>query len=174
MNLLIEKTAANKHLDIFLRIVHNISKIKLTPSYFSYIYISYQICITWRCATFYRLLKRFRHANDNRISPSWKWFNIQVYARSTWFYVELSLSWFSGFFWKKPPFFLFDLQWFTKTVLTNKKNPEHISRYRHANWKSCDKWSLTYFKSILKFCIPTMYNFAIIYHWNLLFLKKLA
>ena len=36
MNLLIEKTAANKHSDIFLRILHNICKIKLILRYFSY------------------------------------------------------------------------------------------------------------------------------------------
>ena len=29
-------------------------------------------------------------------------------------------------FFEKNPSFLFDLQWFTETVLTNKKNPEHI------------------------------------------------
>ena len=37
MNLLIEKTATNKYSDIFLRIVHNICKIRLTLQYFSYI-----------------------------------------------------------------------------------------------------------------------------------------
>ena len=39
MNLLIGKTVANKNSDIFLRIIHNICKIKLAPSYFSYIHI---------------------------------------------------------------------------------------------------------------------------------------
>ena len=39
MNLLLGKTIANKNSDIFLRIIHNICKIKLTPSYFSYINI---------------------------------------------------------------------------------------------------------------------------------------
>ena len=44
MNFLIEETAENKHSGIFLRIIHNISKIKLIFSrYFSYIYISTNI-----------------------------------------------------------------------------------------------------------------------------------
>ena len=67
MNLLIEKTAANKHPDIFLRIIHNICKIKLTFRYFSYIYISYQMYETWSCVTFYHSLNRFPQPNDNCI-----------------------------------------------------------------------------------------------------------
>ena len=52
----------------FFRVIHNICKIKLTPSSFSYIYyISYQM---WSCATFYHLLNRFPQPNDNCISPS--------------------------------------------------------------------------------------------------------
>ena len=41
MNLLIK--AANKHSDIFLRIIHNICKVTLALTYFSSIYISYKI-----------------------------------------------------------------------------------------------------------------------------------
>ena len=68
MNLLIGQTVANKNSDIFLRVIHNISKIKLTPSYFSYIYyIPYQM---WSYATFYHLLNRFPQPNDNCISTS--------------------------------------------------------------------------------------------------------
>ena len=68
---LIEKTAANKHSDIFLRIIHNKCKIKLKLIYFSYI------------LPFYHSLNRFPQANDNRIYTSWKWFNTDVYTRST-------------------------------------------------------------------------------------------
>ena len=53
MNLLIKKIAANKHSGIVLRIICNICKIKLKLSYFSYIYISYHMYITWNCVTFY-------------------------------------------------------------------------------------------------------------------------
>ena len=38
-----KKIAANKQSDIFLRIIHNIYKIKLKLWYFLYIYISYQM-----------------------------------------------------------------------------------------------------------------------------------
>ena len=66
MNLLLGKTIANKNSDIFLRIIHNICKIKLTPSYFSYIkifaYISYQMHELWSFAMFYHLLNRFPQA----------------------------------------------------------------------------------------------------------------
>ena len=47
MNLLIGKAAANKHSDIFLRTIHNIWKIKLTLSYFSYVYTPYQMYKMW-------------------------------------------------------------------------------------------------------------------------------
>ena len=50
--LLIEKTAANKHFDIFLKIVRSICRITLKLRYFSYIYISYQVYITWSCVAF--------------------------------------------------------------------------------------------------------------------------
>ena len=43
MSLLIEKTVTKRYPDIFLRIIHNICKIKLTLRYFSYIYISYKM-----------------------------------------------------------------------------------------------------------------------------------
>ena len=52
MNLLIEKTVANKQSDVFLRITHNICRIMLTLRYISYIYISYQMCKTWSCVPF--------------------------------------------------------------------------------------------------------------------------
>ena len=68
MNLLIEKTVANNQSDIFLRITHNVCKIKLALRYFSYIYISYQLYKTWSCVTFYHSLNRFPHVNDNCIS----------------------------------------------------------------------------------------------------------
>ena len=100
MNLLIEKTVANINSDVFLRIIHNICKIKWTLRYFPYIYICYQIYKTWSCVTFYHSLNRFPQANCNFISTSWKWFNIEVYTRSTWFHFGLNLSWFSRFLWK--------------------------------------------------------------------------
>ena len=68
--LLIEKTAASKHSDIFLRIIHNICKIMLTLRCFLYIYISYQIFIA--CRTYYHSLNRFPQATDNCIGNSWK------------------------------------------------------------------------------------------------------
>ena len=52
MDLLIEKTVANKQSDLFLRIPHNICKITLILRCISYIYISYQMCKTWSCVTF--------------------------------------------------------------------------------------------------------------------------
>ena len=52
MNLLIEKTVANKQSDVFLRITLNICRIMLTLRYISYIYISYQMCKTWSCVPF--------------------------------------------------------------------------------------------------------------------------
>ena len=88
MNLLIGKTTTNKHSDIFLRIIHTIYKIKLKLRYFSYIYISYQMYITWSCVAFYHLLNTFPQANDSRINTFWKWFRIRslykVYTASFW------------------------------------------------------------------------------------------
>ena len=40
---------ANKSVD---KTINNICKIKLTLTYFSYIYICYQIYTTWSCVTF--------------------------------------------------------------------------------------------------------------------------
>ena len=74
ITLLIEKTAANKHSGIFLRIIHNICKVKLTLWCFSYIYISYQMYKTRSLS-----LNRLSQGNDNRISTSWKSFNIDLY-----------------------------------------------------------------------------------------------
>ena len=82
----IEKTAANKHSGSFLRNIQNMWKVKLTG------YISYQMYITWSCVTFYHLLNRFPQANDSLISTFWRWFNIEVYTRSTWLHFKLSLS----------------------------------------------------------------------------------
>ena len=59
INLLIEKTAANKHADNFLRTIHNICKIQLALKCFSYIYISYQMYKNWSCWTFYYSLTDF-------------------------------------------------------------------------------------------------------------------
>ena len=70
VNLLKEKTTANKHSDIFLRIIHNICEIKLKLRHFSYIYIAYQIYMTWSCVTFCQSFSKFPQANDNRISTS--------------------------------------------------------------------------------------------------------
>ena len=102
INLLTEKSAANKYSDIFLRIDHNICKIKVTLSYFSYINISYQMYKTWSCWTFHHSLNRFPQGNDDRVSTSWKWFNMEVYTRFTWFHFTLDLSYFSGFLRKRP------------------------------------------------------------------------
>ena len=72
INLLIEKTVAIKHSDIFLRIMYNICKIKLTRKYFSYIYISYQMYKTGSCVTFHHPLNRIPLGDDNCISTSQK------------------------------------------------------------------------------------------------------
>ena len=48
------------------------------------------------------------------------------------------------------------------------------SRYSHANWKSTDKWSISVSKVSWKFRISTIYNFAVIYPWQLLFSWKVA
>ena len=78
--------------NIFLRFIHNIYKIVLTLRYFSYIYVSYQMYKTWSCWTFYHALNRFPQGNDNHVSTSRKWFNIEVYTRSTCFHFELDHS----------------------------------------------------------------------------------
>ena len=78
-------TAANKYSDIFLRIIHIICKIQSTLRYFSYIYISYQMYRTRNCRTFYHSLNRFPQGNDNLVSASLKWFNMEVYTRYTLF-----------------------------------------------------------------------------------------
>ena len=70
MDLLIGKTVANKTSEIFLRIILNICKIKLTPSSFSYIYICLYFLSMWSSATFYHLLNRFPQPNDNCTSTS--------------------------------------------------------------------------------------------------------
>ena len=130
MNLLIGKTTTNKHSDIFLRIIHTIYKIKLKLRYFSYIYISYQMYITWSCVAFYHLLNTFPQANDSRINTFWKWFRIRslykVYTASFW----------------TEPFSMFQIfmknpcktKRFAKVVLTNKENPEYTYKYFKALW----------------------------------------
>ena len=117
INLLIEKTAANKDLNFWLKSIHNICKIKLTLRYFSYIYIPYQMYQTWSCVTFHHSLNRFPEANVSRISISWKWVNAEVYTRSIWFHFELNLSSFSGFLWKKS---LVKRKMLAKIILANK------------------------------------------------------
>ena len=61
-------------------------------------------------------------------------------------------------------------------LIKNRKSvdAQYYLRTCHTFWKSTDKWSLTCFKSIWKFPIPTIYNFAAIYSWNLLFSYKVA
>ena len=62
INLLIKKRAANKHSDIFLRIIHNICKIKLTLDTFctSLIFIFPIQCIKCiSCVPFYPSLNKF-------------------------------------------------------------------------------------------------------------------
>ena len=101
INLLTEKTAANKHSDIFSELFIIYIRWSKQLRYFSYNNISYQMYKTRSCWTFYHSLKRFLQGNDSRVSTSWKWFNIEVYTRSTWFHFELDLSQFSGFLLKK-------------------------------------------------------------------------
>ena len=71
-----------------------------------------------------------------------------------------------------------ELMWATVSAIPRTSQMNHwitwllcsiIWRYSHANWKSIDKWSLTTFRSVWKFRIPTSYNVAVIYPWNLLF-----
>ena len=95
MNLLIEKTAANKNTQRFfweLFIIY----VRLSWHLVFFIKISYQMYITWSCVTSYH---SFNRANGNCISASWKWFDIEVYTRSTWFRFEFNLFWI---FMKKP------------------------------------------------------------------------
>ena len=130
-NLLIEKTAANKHSNFFLRIIHNICKIQLTLRYFLYIYIPYQMYAMWSCVKFYYSLNRFPQANVDRISTSWKWLDVEVYTKSIWFHFELNLSSFSRFLWKKPckKTFSQKLFWQTGKILNIFKNvPEKNSK----------------------------------------------
>ena len=71
--------------------------------HFSYIYISYQMYVTWsvELCNIVPLLNRVSQANNHCISTSWKWFNIEIYSRSTWFYFELNLN-FLNFYEKSP------------------------------------------------------------------------
>ena len=128
INLLIEKTAANKHSDIFLIIIHDICKIVNTIRCFSYIYIPYQIYKKWSCWTFYHSLNRFPQGNDNRVSTFWKWFIIEVYTRSTLFYLNWLFLNFLDFYEKT----LVERKRFAKIILANKKNPGK-------NWKYSGK-----------------------------------
>ena len=59
INFLKEKAAANKHSDIYLRIIHWNCKIKLRLKYVPYIYFSYQKNKMCSCVTFCYSLKRF-------------------------------------------------------------------------------------------------------------------
>ena len=57
----------------------------------------------------------------------------------------------------------------------NSRENVNVWRYSHANWISTpDEWCLTYSKVYWKFHIPTIYNLAIIYPWNLLCFKKVT
>ena len=103
----IEKAAANKHSDIFFRIVHNICKIKLKLIYFSYI------------LPFYHSLNRFPQANDHCICTSWKWFNIDVYTRST------KTTW-------AEPFLIFRLS--LKNPSIKKKVPKNCFDEQEKSW----------------------------------------
>ena len=111
--MLTEKTTSNRHPDIFLGINHDICKIKLTLRYFSYIYISYQMYKTRSCWTFYHSLNRLPQGSDNRVSTSWKWFNMEVYARFTWFHFKLDL-------------WIFKKKTLVKRKRFAKKNPEKL------------------------------------------------
>ena len=124
--MLIWNTAANKRLNIFLRITHDICKVKLSFRYFSYIYIfciSYQMYELWSCVTFYYLLNGLLQSDGHCISTSWKWFNIEVYTRYTWFHFELNLYNVSEISWKST--LVKDLQkifWQTRKTLNIFKN----------------------------------------------------
>ena len=82
--------------------------------------------LMWKrsCWTFYHPWNRFPQGNDNRVSTSWKWFNIKVYTRSTWFHFEVDLAFYEKTLVKRKRY--------TKIILTNKKNPEK-------NWKCSGK-----------------------------------
>ena len=113
MDLLIEKTAANKHSDIFPRTIHNTCQIKLTLRYFSYIYVSNQMHKTWSCVTFYNSLNRFPQGNDNcSILPENEL--IQKFMQD----LDPDLFLIFCIFMKK--------NLVKRILLTNKKNPEHI------------------------------------------------
>ena len=62
-------------------------------------------------------------------------------------------------------FFLIDVRVFHDFIL---------SFYFPANWKSTNEWLLTYSKVPWKIRIPTIYDFVVIYPWNLLFSLKVT
>ena len=90
---------------------------------------------TRSCWMLYHPLNRFLQGNGSRASTSWKWFNIEVFKRSTWFHFELNLLNFLDFYEKahvkrKRP---------AKIILAKKKNPENIlkcSGKKHKNFKA--------------------------------------
>ena len=62
MNLFIEKTAAKKHSNILLRIVHNIYKVKLKLRYFNILIFGMK-CINVKLCKILRFIKKIS-AND--------------------------------------------------------------------------------------------------------------
>ena len=100
--------------------------------------------------------------NDNRISTSWKWFNVGVHTSTTWFHFEMNISSFPGFLWKKNP-----VKRFTKIVLTNQKNTEQILKWSRKNSKT-----LKLFKSFS--AIQSLKISALPNHGSRLFLQTLT
>ena len=140
INLLIGKTAAEKNSDIFLRIIHKTCKIKLTLlllstfHIFIFAYISYQMYEIWSCVTFCHLLNRFLQPNDNCISTSWKWFNIEVYRVIHGFILNWTFLKFLDFYEKIPLLKEEDLEklfWLTRKIPNIFKNvPEKLQKFQ--------------------------------------------
>ena len=107
LNLLIKKTH------------HNICKITLTLRYFSSVYIPYQMYKIRSCVTFYH---SFPQGNGNRISTPENDLIWKVIQGLYGFILNWTFLNFLDFY-KKT---LLKIKRFTKIVLTNKENPEHI------------------------------------------------
>ena len=73
------------------------------PRYFSYIYVSYQMYVTWSCVTFYHYKIDFQKQMTTVLVLPENIFNIEVYSRSTYFHFKLNLKLnFLDFYEKNP------------------------------------------------------------------------
>ena len=108
---------------------------KVTASalrYFSYIYILYQMYVTWSCVTFYHYQIDFQKEMTTVLVLPESILNMKVDSRSAQFHFELNLSKFSGFLRQKTRV---KRKRLGQIILTNKKNPEYFLKYSRKKTK---------------------------------------